>query len=191
MKNKKALLILVPCCIAVNYVGKLLASLLKLPLFLDSIGTCLGGTLGGPLIGAICGALNNLIYGFTTGNNVTLIYAFTSIGIGVVVGVMAKAGFMKNFSKAMVTGICTAAIAILISTPLNINFWGGYTGNVWGDFVFNVMTSHGISIALSSFVDELILDIPDKLITLMFTYFIFKAIPPKITSLYGIERDED
>ena len=46
--------------------------------------------LGGPIIGAICGAANNLIYGFSAGDNITLIYALTSLGIGAAVGIMAR-----------------------------------------------------------------------------------------------------
>ncbi len=51
-----AVIVLIPACIGINYLGKLFASVLKLPLWLDSIGTCIGGCLGGPIIGAICGA---------------------------------------------------------------------------------------------------------------------------------------
>ena len=59
-------------------------------MWLDSIGTCIGGCLGGPIIGAICGAANNLIYGFSAGDNITLIYALTSLGIGAAAGIMAR-----------------------------------------------------------------------------------------------------
>lgn len=48
--------------------------------------------LGGPIIGGICGAANNLIYGFTTGDSITLVYALTSLGIGIAVGIMARLG---------------------------------------------------------------------------------------------------
>ena len=91
-KLNTASLVLIPACIGINYLGKLFASVLKLPLWLDSIGTCIGGALGGPIIGAICGAANNLIYGFTTGDSITLVYALTSLGIGLVVGIMARLG---------------------------------------------------------------------------------------------------
>ena len=64
-KFDAAVIVLIPACIGINYLGKLFASVLKLPLWLDSIGTCIGGCLGGPIIGAICGAANNLIYGFS------------------------------------------------------------------------------------------------------------------------------
>lgn len=69
-KLNTACLVLIPACIGINYLGKLFASVLKLPLWLDSIGTCIGGALGGPIIGAICGAANNLIYGLTTGDSI-------------------------------------------------------------------------------------------------------------------------
>ena len=78
-KLTTATIVLIPACIGINYLGKLFASLLKLPLWLDSIGTCIGACLGGPVIGAICGAANNLIYGLTTGDNITLIYAFFNL----------------------------------------------------------------------------------------------------------------
>ena len=54
-KFNAATIVLIPACIGINYLGKMFASLLKLPLWLDSIGTCIGGCLGGPVIGAICG----------------------------------------------------------------------------------------------------------------------------------------
>ena len=76
-KLSTASLVLIPACIGINYLGKLFASVLKLPLWLDAIGTCIGGALGGPVIGAICGAANNLIYGFTTGDSITLVYGKT------------------------------------------------------------------------------------------------------------------
>ena len=45
-KFDAAVIVLIPACIGINYLGKLFASVLKLPLWLDSIGTCIGGCLG-------------------------------------------------------------------------------------------------------------------------------------------------
>ena len=52
-KFDAAVIVLIPACIGINYLGKLFASVLKLPLWLDSIGTCIGAVLGGPIIGAV------------------------------------------------------------------------------------------------------------------------------------------
>jgi hypothetical protein len=100
-----AVIVLIPACIGINYLGKLFAAALKLPLWLDCIGTCIGAVLGGPIIAGICGAANNLIYGLTTGDNITLIYALTSFGIGVGVGIMGRLGFMKSVGGAILTAV--------------------------------------------------------------------------------------
>ena len=183
-KLNAACIVLIPACIGINYLGKLLASVLKLPLWLDSIGTCIGAVLGGPIIGGICGAANNLIYGFTTGDSITLVYALTSLGIGVSVGIMARLGRMKKLSGAVLTACVAGFVAVLISTPLNILFWGGTTGNLWGDAVFAWSQASGLPVALGSFLDEVIVDVPDKLITLLIVFAIIKGLPKKLTSLY-------
>ena len=139
-KLTTATIVLIPACIGINYLGKLFASLLKLPLWLDSIGTCIGACLGGPVIGAICGAANNLIYGLTTGDNITLIYAITSLGIGLVVGILARMGFMKTFPKSL---------------------------------------------------DEIVVDVPDKIITIIIVYLIVKGLPKKLTALYDVNAETE
>ena len=188
-KFNAACIVLIPACIGINYLGKLFASVLKLPLWLDSIGTCIGAVLGGPVIGAICGAANNLIYGFTTGDAITLIYALTSLCIGVAVGIMARLGQMKSLKGAVLTACAGGFTAVAVSTPLNILFWGGTTGNVWGDAVFAWSQASAMPVALGSLLDEIVVDVPDKLITLLITYAIVKGLPRKLTSLYDVNEE--
>ena len=188
-KFNAACFVLIPACIGINYLGKLFASVLKLPLWLDSIGTCIGAVLGGPVIGAICGAANNLIYGFTTGDAITLIYALTSLCIGVAVGIMARLGQMKSLKGAVLTACAGGFTAVAVSTPLNILFWGGTTGNVWGDAVFAWSQASAMPVALGSLLDEIVVDVPDKLITLLITYAIVKGLPRKLTSLYDVNEE--
>ncbi len=183
-KLDAAVIVLIPMCIGINYLGKLIASVLKLPLWLDCIGTCIGAILGGPIIGGVVGAANNLIYGLTTGDSITLIYALTSLGIGVAVGIMARLGFMKTFPKAIITAVVAGLVAVVISTPLNVIFWGGTTGNVWGDALFAATQASGMPVFLGSLLDEIVVDVPDKLITLIIVFFIMKGLPKKLTSLY-------
>ena len=54
---------LMPVAIAINIVlGYTVANILKLPIYLDSIGTILVGVLAGPIAGALTGILSNLIW---------------------------------------------------------------------------------------------------------------------------------
>lgn len=176
-KLNTASLVLIPACIGINYLGKLFASVLKLPLWLDSIGT---------IIGAICGAANNLIYGFTTGDSITLVYALTSLGIGLVVGIMARLGKMEKVNGALLTSLAGGLAAVLISTPLNVIFWGGTTGNVWGDAVFAATQAANLPVVLGSFLDEVVVDVPDKIITVLIVFAILKGLPKKLTALYDV-----
>lgn len=188
-KWNAACFVLIPACIGINYLGKLFASVLKLPLWLDSIGTCIGGILGGPIIGGICGAANNLIFGFTTGDSITLVYALTSLGIGAAAGIMARLGHMKTLSGALLTACVAGLTAVVISTPLNLIFWGGTTGNIWGDAVFAWSQASGLPVILGSFLDEVVVDIPDKFITLLIVFTIVKGLPRKLTSLYELDDE--
>lgn len=185
-KLTAATIVLIPACIGINYLGKFFASLLKLPLWLDSIGTCIGACLGGPIIGAICGALNNLIYGLTTGDNITLVYALTSLFIGLVVGVMARLGFMDTIGKSILTAVGGGLAAVVVSTPLNIIIWGGMTGNSWGDAIFAITQTVGMSRNLGSLIDEVVVDVPDKLITMIIVFVILEGLPKKLTALYDV-----
>ena len=91
---------------------------------------------------------------------------------------------MKKLSGAVLTACVAGFVAVLISTPLNILFWGGTTGNLWGDAVFAWSQASGLPVALGSFLDEVIVDVPDKLITLLIVFAIIKGLPKKLTSLY-------
>ena len=188
-KWNAATVVLIPVCIGINFLGKLFASTLKLPLWLDSIGTCIGAILGGPIIGGLCGAINNLVYGLIIGDNITIIYLFTSLGIGVATGIMARLGFMKTFLKSLLTACVAGLVAVVISTPLNVTFWGGTTGNVWGDALFAYTQANNMPVFLGSFLDEVVVDVPDKLITLIIVYLICLALPKKLTSLYEADAE--
>jgi hypothetical protein len=57
-----SVLALMPVAIAINIAVGSIVTLLKLPIYLDSIGTVLVGVLGGPWAGALTGLLSNLIW---------------------------------------------------------------------------------------------------------------------------------
>ena len=185
-KFNTAVIVLIPVCIGINFLGKFIAAQLKLPLWLDCIGTCVGGVLGGPVIGAICGAVNNLVYTITTGDVQSWPYFLTSIGIGLTVGIMARLGNMEKFGKALATAFVVVVVAVAISTPINVILWGGTTGVVFGDAVFTFLREKGVGLWLASLCDEALIDLIDKFLTIVITFFIVKALPKTITSVYSV-----
>ncbi len=183
-----AVIVLIPVAIGINYVGKLFASLLRLPLWLDSIGTMLAGMLAGPFVGAVSGAANNVIYGVTV-DPISFVYALTSVAIGLTVGFLMMKNMIKNLPLAIFSGFVVAVVAAVVSTPLNVIFWEGQTGNLWGDALFAFLMSKKTSIWLASFLDEFVVDIPDKVISMVIAYYIFKSLPKNLISLYS-EKSE-
>ena len=179
-----ASLVLIPAAVGINYIGKMFASLLKLPLWLDAIGTVLAAMLGGPIVGAITGAINNMIYGLTL-DPMSFIYALTNIAIGLTVGVLASKGKINSLPSAFMTGIIIALVATAVSTPINIALWGGQTGNVWGDAIFVMLTANDMPIWLASLVDEFAVDFVDKIATVLIAYMLFKGLPKSLTGLFN------
>lgn len=178
-----AAFVLIPAAVGINFLGKLFADVLKLPLWIDAIGTALASMLAGPIVGAIVGIVNNVVYGFTT-SPVSFVYAITSAVIGLAVGIMAYNGWISNIGKAVVLGLVVGFIAAIVSTPLNIIFWEGTTGNVWGDALFATMLAKDMPLWLASFADSIVVDVPDKVVTVLLSFLIFKGLPKNVKLMY-------
>ncbi|WP_277630490.1 ECF transporter S component [Atopococcus tabaci] len=178
-----AAIALIPAAIGINYLGKLFAGLLRLPLWLDSIGTVLASILAGPVIGALAGIINNVIFGLTA-DPISTVYAVTSGAIGLVTGIMAYKGWVSSIKTAAITGLVVGLVAAVVSTPLNILFWGGQTGNVWGDAFFAYLINNNVPLWLASFGNSIIVDVPDKIATVLISYFIFKALPNNFKNIF-------
>lgn len=183
-KISTAALVLIPAAIGINYLGKLFAGLLKLPLWLDAIGTVLASMLAGPIIGAISGIINNVIYGFTA-DPISFVYAITSGVIGLVVGIMAYKGWIANVKKAFVIGLVVGLIAATVSTPLNMIFWGGQTGNIWGDALYATLIANHFPQWIASFCNSIVVDVPDKIATVIISFLIYKGLPKNLSSMYN------
>ena len=74
----------------VNIIGANLALMLRLPLYLDSIGTMAAGALFGPLWGAVTGAASALLNGVTTDP-----YALYYLPVQLITGALAGVVFQK------------------------------------------------------------------------------------------------
>jgi len=89
-------LVLIPIAIAINIaIGELVVRL-KLPVYLDSIGTVLVGALAGPWAGALTGALANLIWGLI--NPYLPPFFYVAAVIGLLAGLAGRRGAFEKES---------------------------------------------------------------------------------------------
>lgn len=93
--------VLIPIAIAINIVlGAAVQQALKLPIYLDSIGTILVGVLAGPVAGLVTGALANLIWGYLLpapiGTPTIGPFAITAAVIGLLAGFWGYMGLFRS-----------------------------------------------------------------------------------------------
>lgn len=129
--------------LSINLVGKYIARHLQLPLWMDSIGTGITACVLGPVYGSVCGGLNNLVYGLH--HPVSFTYMITNIALGLIIGFAYKKGEFKHFFNAITISVAAGFAATVISTPLNLIFWDGMPGNVWGDALYSMLSINGLN----------------------------------------------
>lgn len=184
-----AALVLIPAAVGINYVAKAFAEALKLPLWLGTLGTYLASMIAGPIPGAISGFINNIIYGLTL-SPISTVYSITSIGVGIAVGVLFHRGWFNSAKHVWLAGIIIALVAAVISTPLNVIFYGGQTGVVWGDALFAYLVAHSTPVWIASFADEFILDILDKIVVGYLAFFIYRQLPNKLIYFFKDQTND-
>lgn len=150
--------------LVLNIGGHYLSGYLNLPVWLDTIGTMAVAIQFGPLAGAIIGICSFLICGIPYG--VSPLYVIVGIITGVFVGFLFPRKHREDTFSIVTVAILTAIVSTIVSFPLNIYFYKGYTGNEWGDALFRMLKLSISSRELNAFISELFLDLPDRVISI-------------------------
>ncbi len=137
-----ATLALIPVAIAINLAVGSIVVALRLPIYLDSIGTILVGALAGPWAGALTGLLSNLLWSFLPipggSGPVAAFFAPVAAVIGLMAGFWAWQGVFRIRADdariggflAVATGIGAALLAlIVIQATIGYGFSDGDTGS--------------------------------------------------------------
>nr|WP_290667605.1 hypothetical protein [Ardenticatena sp.] len=161
--------------IVINFVGGKLIATLKLPLYLDSIGTVLTGVLAGPVPGALTGILNNLLLGVLD-SPTWIPFAITAAAIGVLAGYFGAHGWMKSPARVALAGLSTGVVAAFISAPIATIVFGGVTGG-GTDALVAFFRSSGLGLWQSVIGQGIVSDPLDKLITYLVVFGILQTLP--------------
>jgi hypothetical protein len=111
-------IVLIPIAIAINIVlGATVQQVLKLPIYLDSIGTILVGVAAGPLAGLLTGVLSNLIWGYLLpapiGSSFIGPFAITAGVIGLLAGLWGRMGLFRA-RRGDTSSIPGAVVAVIL-----------------------------------------------------------------------------
>ena len=176
-------IVMIPVAIAINIaVGQLIYTL-KVPLYLDSIGTILVGVLAGPWAGALTGLLSNLIWGLT-GLNVTYApFAAVAAVIGMLAGLFSDWGWLRSWWRVVVAGLLTGLVAATLSAPISAYVFGGVTG-AGTDVVVAIFRGIGLGILPSSFAQGVSSDPLDKATSFLIVWLIVQALPMRFIARF-------
>lgn len=164
-------------CIAINMVAGQAISMLKLPIFLDSIGTVLCAILAGPWMAIATGLLTNLLWGLLTGP-IAAAFAPVAMMIGLSAGLLARAGWFNNLPKVVVSSVVITLALTLVAIPIRSYLFGGATGS-GADFVVAYLHAMGSDLQESVAVTVLGTNLLDKLLTVLIAWGLVRRLPQR------------
>ncbi|WDO03649.1 ECF transporter S component [Aeromonas allosaccharophila] len=164
-------------CIAINMVAGQAVSMLKLPIFLDSIGTVLCAILAGPWMAVATGLLTNLLWGLLTGP-IAAAFAPVAMMIGLSAGLMARAGWFNNLPKVVVSSVVITLALTLVAIPIRSYLFGGATGS-GADFMVAYLHAMGSDLQESVAVTVLGTNLLDKLLTVLIGWGLVRRLPQR------------
>lgn len=175
-------ILIIPIAVAVNFVGGQLASLLKLPLYLDTIGTIFCSMLCGPWVGALSGALTNVVTGIA--NPVNFAFIPVNVVVGLVTGFLARRNMFSNWWKWLISMVLMALSSIITAAPIVVLMFGGVTGG-GTSIIAATMMAAGTNIWLSVIGSDGVFTVLDRIISYFISWLVIKVIPEKTLIKFG------
>ena len=133
-------LVLIPIAIAINIVlGQTVASVLKVPVYLDSIGTVLVGVLAGPIPGLVTGVVTNLLWTYVLPapfhSDYAAPFAVVAAWIGFFSGVVAQYGIFRSRPNTTGRNLFIGAVVVVVVLGV-IGYYGFLPFYTDGTFSF-------------------------------------------------------
>ncbi|MFD1421609.1 ECF transporter S component [Lactiplantibacillus songbeiensis] len=176
-KFKTRTLTLLALCIALNFVGSNIALMLKLPIYLDSIGTVLAAAVFGPLSGILVGGATSLLVATT--DLYSLFFMPIQLVIGLVAGLMYRrikpASFRQNWWLALVISLP----GTLLSTLITVLLFHGITSS-GSSMLVQVLLGTGMNKALAVFLIQAGTDYLDRFLTVYVVALVYRVLRYKL-----------
>lgn len=119
-------LLLIPVGVSLNVVGYQLSTILKLPVFIDQIGTMMVSMIAGPWIGVLTGLLGNVVNGML--NPIAIGFSIVSMSIGFVSGYFSKWKFYTNIFGTILSIFVLTIVSAFTAAIVTVFMFGGVTG---------------------------------------------------------------
>ena len=149
---------------------------LKLPLYIDNVGSILVAALGGALPGMFVGFLTNLVNSLSN-SPLSMYYGILTAVIAFLAAQFSAHGYFKSLRGCALMTICFALIGGGIGSCMTWYLYGGGLGEGVSAPLANTLSALGFSDFLAQLLADLLLDVPDKYITVIIVYFLLQLVP--------------
>lgn len=165
-------LCLLAFCVVINIVGAQIALFIRLPIYLDSIGTVLAASLFGPIYGMLPGLLSAVIMAIN--DPFALYYAPVGILFGFLCGLIWKK--QRNFWLWPILAALLVTIpSSFVSACITAYLFGGITSSGSSVFV-QLLATTPLGLTMSCFIVQLITDYLDRVVAFWITIFLRRRI---------------
>ncbi|MBX3194400.1 MAG: ECF transporter S component [Microbacteriaceae bacterium] len=172
---------LVPVCVALNIVGGYIASALRLPVYLDMIGTAISAIVLGPWWGALVGVLTNTGSALISGP-VSLPFAIVNVVGALLWGYGVRSwGLGRTIPKFFLLNVIVAVACTIVAAPIIVLVFGGATGN-GADALTGTFLAVGQNLVGSVFSSNILTSLADKIIGGFVALAIIEALPKSLTA---------
>ena len=177
-------LVLIPVAIAINIAVGQLVLALKLPLYLDTIGTVLVGVLVGPWAGALTGFLASLVWSISGLFPQAVAWAGVAAIIGALAGFFGREGWVKTLGRSVLAGLITGVIAAILSAPIAAYVFGGVTG-AGTDAVVGMFRAAGLDALGANMAQGAVSEPIDKILTYVVVWAVLLGLPQRLKARFS------
>lgn len=180
-------IILIPIGIALNAVIGALMQILRIPIFLDNIGTILVAIIAGPWVAVVAGMGENVIQGMTI-NPTALPFAITALAVGLVAGFLGKMGMFSNIWKTLIVGVIIAVVATAVSSVIEVVVFGGASGHST-TIVTGALLAAGQNLWEAVLTKSIFIETLDKVGSTVIAYIIFRNMSDRFLARHKYSVD--
>lgn len=169
-------LLLVPVGVSLSVVGYQMSNILKLPIFIDQIGTILVSMIAGPWVGMITGLLSNCVNGML--NPVAFGFAPVSMLLGLVSGFFSRWKWYTNIFGVVVGCAILNIVSAMSAAVVTVFMFGGVTG-AGTDLVTAAFLATGQALLSSVLSTNLLAGTINTVVNFAVSWIIVRRIPDR------------
>lgn len=177
-RSSQRFLAVIPLGIALNLGIGTLVHLLKLPVYLDAVGTIAITLLCGPVVGVIVGVLSFLLGGVLV-NPVLPWFSGTQAAIAIYTHLVGKRGGFRTLGWTVLSGIGLGVVAGVVSAPVIAKLFGGVTGS-GASFIAAYLLATGKSLLQSVVLSGLAAEPLDKTLQCLLAVWLLRGLPKSV-----------